>query len=56
VVEAAGDHRIAMALAVAAALAEGPTELAGAEWIDVSYPGFLDELAALGRGAAAAAR
>ncbi|HUP20039.1 MAG TPA: 3-phosphoshikimate 1-carboxyvinyltransferase [Gemmatimonadota bacterium] len=55
-VDAAGDHRIAMALAVAAALAVGPTDLAGAEWIDVSYPGFLEELAALGRGAPPAAR
>lgn len=39
-VEAAGDHRIAMLLAVAAALADGPTTLDGAEAVQVSYPQF----------------
>lgn len=43
--DAAGDHRVAMALAVAASLAEGESVLAGAEWVDVSYPGFFDALA-----------
>ena len=43
--DARGDHRIGMALAVAAALAAGPSSLAGAEWIDVSYPGFFAALA-----------
>lgn len=43
--DARGDHRIAMALAVAASLAAGPSTLAGAEWVDVSYPGFFDALA-----------
>ena len=43
--DAAGDHRIGMALAVAASLAEGESVLAGAEWVDVSYPGFFDALA-----------
>ena len=47
---AASDHRIGMALAVAAALAEGESELDGAEWVDVSFPGFFERL---GRGAAA---
>jgi len=43
--DARGDHRIGMALAVAAAMAAGPSNLAGAEWIDVSYPGFFAVLA-----------
>jgi 3-phosphoshikimate 1-carboxyvinyltransferase len=44
-IDAAGDHRIGMALAVAASLAEGESVLAGAEWVDVSYPGFFEALA-----------
>ena len=43
-----GDHRIAMALAVAALAAEGDTEIQGAECAAVSFPGFY---AALERGA-----
>lgn len=43
--DAAGDHRIGMALAVAASLADGESILAGAEWVDVSYPGFFEALA-----------
>lgn len=43
--DARGDHRIAMALAIAASLADGPSSLAGAEWVDVSYPGFFPALA-----------
>ena len=43
--DAAGDHRIGMALAVAASLAEGESVLSGSEWVDVSYPGFFDALA-----------
>ena len=46
-VDAAGDHRIAMALAIAAAGASGPTTIAGASAVTVSYPGFFDELARL---------
>jgi len=44
--DAASDHRIGMALAVAAALAEGESELEGAEWVDVSFPGFFERLGA----------
>ncbi|MGH7570876.1 MAG: 3-phosphoshikimate 1-carboxyvinyltransferase [Gemmatimonadota bacterium] len=44
-VDAVSDHRIGMALAVAAALAEGASELEGAEWVDVSFPGFFERLA-----------
>ena len=47
-VSAAGDHRVALALAVAGMLARGHTEIDGAECVDISYPGFWDELAVLG--------
>jgi len=43
-----GDHRIAMALAVAALAAEGHTEIEGAECATVSFPEFYD---ILGQGA-----
>jgi 3-phosphoshikimate 1-carboxyvinyltransferase len=46
-VESHGDHRVAMALAVAGLLAEGETQLDGAECVAVSYPGFWDDLASL---------
>ncbi|MBJ7597907.1 MAG: 3-phosphoshikimate 1-carboxyvinyltransferase [Candidatus Nephthysia bennettiae] len=39
-----GDHRVAMALAVAGLLAEGETEIDGAECVAVSYPKFWDDL------------
>ena len=39
-VDSCGDHRIAMALAVAAQRAEGPTQIAGAECVDISFPNF----------------
>jgi len=35
-----GDHRIAMALAIAGLVAEGETVVEGAEWIETSFPGF----------------
>jgi 3-phosphoshikimate 1-carboxyvinyltransferase len=43
-VTSSGDHRLAMTLAVAGLLAEGETRIGGAESVDVSYPGFWDEL------------
>jgi 3-phosphoshikimate 1-carboxyvinyltransferase len=46
--DAAGDHRLAMAAAVAALGATGPCTIDGAESINVSYPGFVDALIALG--------
>ena len=46
-VDAAGDHRLAMAFAVAACGAAGPTTITGAGAVDVSYPGFFQELARL---------
>jgi 3-phosphoshikimate 1-carboxyvinyltransferase len=44
---AAHDHRLAMAFAVAALGARGPSLITGAEAVAVSYPGFFDTLAAL---------
>jgi 3-phosphoshikimate 1-carboxyvinyltransferase len=43
-VEGHGDHRVVMALAVAALGAEGPVEINGIEAADVTYPGFLSLL------------
>jgi 3-phosphoshikimate 1-carboxyvinyltransferase len=46
-----GDHRIAMALAVAALAADGPTEIDGADCVNVSFPEFFSLLArGTGRG------
>jgi 3-phosphoshikimate 1-carboxyvinyltransferase len=42
-----GDHRIAMAAAIAGLLATGKTVVRGAECIDVSFPGFSNILAGL---------
>jgi 3-phosphoshikimate 1-carboxyvinyltransferase len=39
-----GDHRIAMAFAVAALRAEGETTIVGADAAGVSYPSFFDDL------------
>lgn len=47
-VDAAGDHRIAMSLAVLGLASESPVTVDGAEWIGTSYPGFVDDLRALG--------
>ena len=43
-IDSFGDHRIAMAFAVAALFAKGDTEIVGAEAVDVSFPGFFDVL------------
>src|SRR5215467_14168300 len=42
-----GDHRIAMAFAVAALRAEGETQISGAESAAISYPAFFETLEAL---------
>jgi 3-phosphoshikimate 1-carboxyvinyltransferase len=47
-VDACGDHRIAMALAIAASVAEGSVRLSGAQAVDKSYPSFWDDYRALG--------
>ncbi len=44
VVDSFGDHRIAMAFAVAGLLAEGETEIVGAECANISFPGFFESL------------
>ena len=43
-VDAAGDHRLAMAFAVAACAASTPTTITGAAAVAVSYPRFFEEL------------
>ncbi|MEC7946669.1 MAG: 3-phosphoshikimate 1-carboxyvinyltransferase [Myxococcota bacterium] len=45
-VQSAGDHRIAMAGAVAALAAAGETRIDGADAVEVSYPGFFSTLEA----------
>ncbi len=45
--ESCGDHRLAMALAVAGLLAEGETSVQGADAASVSYPSFWQDLAAI---------
>jgi len=40
VVDSHGDHRVAMALAVAGLIASGETTVTGSEWIGDSFPGF----------------
>lgn len=43
-IEADGDHRIAMAFAVAGLIASGTTTIAGAQTISTSYPDFTNHL------------
>lgn len=47
-VSSSGDHRMAMALAVAALGADGPSAVGDAEVAEVSFPGFFETLRALG--------
>jgi 3-phosphoshikimate 1-carboxyvinyltransferase len=47
-VDGRGDHRLVMALSVVGLVATGTTTVAGAEDVDVSFPGFFDALATLG--------
>jgi 3-phosphoshikimate 1-carboxyvinyltransferase len=42
--DAKGDHRIAMAAAIAALVAEGESEIIGAECVGVSFPEFFPVL------------
>jgi len=42
--DACGDHRLAMAFAIAATRATGPSVITSASAVDVSYPGFFAEL------------
>jgi len=47
--DASGDHRLAMAFAIAGTRAADPVTIAGAGAVAVSYPGFFDELERLAR-------
>jgi 3-phosphoshikimate 1-carboxyvinyltransferase len=49
--ESLGDHRLAMAWAIAALAADGPVTIDGFEACSVSYPRFADDLASLRTGA-----
>lgn len=44
VVRSFGDHRMAMAFAVAGLLADNNTVIKGAQWVNVSYPNFYRDL------------
>jgi 3-phosphoshikimate 1-carboxyvinyltransferase len=46
-VESYGDHRIAMSLAVAALVSEGKTIINNTSCVDISFPGFFEELGRL---------
>jgi 3-phosphoshikimate 1-carboxyvinyltransferase len=50
-IDAAHDHRIAMSFAIAGLVADGETEVDGAEWADISYPGFFAALGSATGGA-----
>lgn len=47
-IDAAGDHRIAMASAIGATIADGPVTILGAECVAKSYPTFWQEFKRLG--------
>jgi 3-phosphoshikimate 1-carboxyvinyltransferase len=42
--DARGDHRMAMAFAIAALAADGPSTIDGADAVVISYPGFFETL------------
>jgi 3-phosphoshikimate 1-carboxyvinyltransferase len=42
--DSAGDHRVAMAMAILAPIAEAPIRIRGGACIATSYPGFWDDL------------
>ena len=44
-----GDHRIAMAMAIAGLVAEGRTEIDDASVVEISYPKFFADLRTLVR-------
>jgi 3-phosphoshikimate 1-carboxyvinyltransferase len=47
--DAAGDHRLAMAFAIAALGAANPSIIAGARSVEISYPQFFDVLRSVAR-------
>ncbi len=42
--DACGDHRMAMAFAIAALAGRAPSSIVGSEAVDISYPGFFETL------------
>lgn len=44
VIDSRLDHRIAMTFAITGCCADGETEILGAECVDISYPGFYEDL------------
>jgi 3-phosphoshikimate 1-carboxyvinyltransferase len=49
VIDSKLDHRIAMSFAIAGLMSEGSTEILGAECVNISYPGFYEDLKKLER-------
>jgi 3-phosphoshikimate 1-carboxyvinyltransferase len=47
VIDSCGDHRIAMAFAIAGLFAEGETVIRNTECVNTSYPGFAHHLDAI---------
>ena len=47
IADARGDHRMAMAFAIAALAADGPSTIDGADAVVISYPGFFETLGRL---------
>lgn len=54
-ISGAGDHRVAMALAIAGLAAPGPVTVTGAELVATSFPGFAAALSAAGASVRTAA-
>ena len=50
VVDSFGDHRIAMAFAVAGLIAEGPVTIKNPDCVGISFPSFFDTLAEIRQG------
>jgi 3-phosphoshikimate 1-carboxyvinyltransferase/cytidylate kinase len=47
-VESFGDHRVAMSLAIAGTIADGPVTVRNVDAVDTSFPGFCDAMRAMG--------
>jgi 3-phosphoshikimate 1-carboxyvinyltransferase len=48
VVDSHLDHRVAMSLAIAGTICDGPLDIQGAECVNISYPEFYEDLYSLG--------
>jgi 3-phosphoshikimate 1-carboxyvinyltransferase len=49
VVDSHLDHRVAMSLAIAGTICDGSLDIQGAECVNISYPGFYEDLYSLGK-------